>query len=107
MTSERWRQAFLDEACVGGQEVRRQAQGLLDTGSRESTLDHPVWEAVANTSASVAVGTHLVAYRIESVPGKGGMGVVYRAPDTKLNRTVAVKLLSSDLANAAAWSRDV
>src|ERR1700678_3636723 len=45
MTSERWRQAFLDEACGGGEELRRQVQSLLDTGSSENIVDHPVWEA--------------------------------------------------------------
>ena len=44
-------------------------------------------------------------YRIESSLGQGGMGVVYRALDTKLNRPVAIKFLSDDLADAAARRR--
>ena len=50
-------------------------------------------------------GTVGGVYRIESRLGEGGMGTVYRALDTKLNRTVAVKFLADDLADAAARRR--
>ena len=39
------------------------------------------------------IGGSLLHYRIESQLGQGGMGVVYRALDTKLNRPVAIKVL--------------
>jgi serine/threonine-protein kinase len=42
-------------------------------------------------------GTRLGPYKIESPIGAGGMGEVYRATDTRLNRNVAVKILSSRL----------
>jgi serine/threonine protein kinase/tetratricopeptide (TPR) repeat protein len=50
-------------------------------------------------------GTQLGSYRVESQLGEGGMGTVYRALDTKLNRPVAIKVLSDDLADAAARRR--
>jgi serine/threonine protein kinase len=50
-------------------------------------------------------GTQLGPYRIECQLGEGGMGAVYRALDTKLNRPVAIKFLSADLADAAARRR--
>jgi predicted Ser/Thr protein kinase len=53
----------------------------------------------------LAPGTQLGAYRIETLLGKGGMGVVYRAADTRLNRPVAVKLLSNSVADPAARRR--
>src|SRR5436305_715876 len=51
-------------------------------------------------------GTKLGPYEIQSPLGAGGMGEVYRARDTRLNRTVAVKVLPSHLAqNAEARER--
>src|SRR5215831_17849742 len=46
----------------------------------------------------IASGTRLGPYQIESALGAGGMGEVYRARDTRLDRQVAVKILSSALA---------
>lgn len=43
------------------------------------------------------IGTLLNQYRLDEVIGQGGMGVVYRALDTNLERVVAVKVLSSTL----------
>src|SRR5690242_1802383 len=44
-------------------------------------------------------------YRIEAPLGEGGMGTVFRALDTKLNRPVAVKFLSDDFADVTARRR--
>ena len=47
----------------------------------------------------IAIGTRLGAYQITSLLGQGGMGEVYRATDTKLNRDVALKLLPEQFAS--------
>src|SRR5437588_12213023 len=45
---------------------------------------------------SVGVGTHLGSLEITALLGKGGMGEVYRARDSKLKRDVAIKILPEE-----------
>ncbi|MET8450327.1 serine/threonine-protein kinase [Streptomyces sp. NPDC005209] len=47
---------------------------------------------------SELIGQQVAGYRIESAIGRGGMAVVYRAHDLRLDRTVALKLLAPELA---------
>jgi Tol biopolymer transport system component/predicted Ser/Thr protein kinase len=80
--------------------IRDELESLLTaTISREKPAPE------RNNRTAIRAGTQFGPYRIEHVLGEGGMGVVYRALDTKLNRPVAVKLLSDDLADAAARRR--
>jgi serine/threonine protein kinase len=127
MTPERWqrieelyrsaqersagsRDAFLSEACQGDEELRRQVDSLLRGNgfSRDglhAEVDPLETGVQAAGEAGVGPGTQLGVYRIESAIGAGGMGVVYKGFDTKLNRPVAVKLLSSRVADRAARIR--
>ena len=47
--------------------------------------------------AVLSIGTRLGPYEIVSAIGEGGMGEVYQATDTRLDRTVAIKVLRADL----------
>ncbi len=56
-------------------------------------------------SVALASGDTFAAYRIESVVGRGGMGVVYRAADLRLERPVALKLVAPELAEDEVFRR--
>ena len=67
---------------------------------------NPDWEKIERAKPmAIEAGTLLGPYRVEAAIGEGGMGVVYRALDTKLNRPVAVKFLFDELADPAALRR--
>jgi serine/threonine protein kinase len=53
---------------------------------------------------TLAAGTKLGPYEILAPLGAGGMGEVYRARDTRLDRTVAIKVLPSHLSEDTARS---
>jgi len=55
---------------------------------------------------ALAPGTRLGAYEILSLVGSGGMGEVYRARDPRLDRDVAIKILSETFAADADRLRD-
>src|SRR5678816_3146856 len=54
---------------------------------------------------SIVVGTRLGSLEVTALLGKGGMGEVYRGRDIKLNRPVAIKILSADMVDAMACRR--
>jgi eukaryotic-like serine/threonine-protein kinase len=55
-------------------------------------------QIVRSTKMDIAAGTRLGRYEIRSLLGKGGMGEVYLAQDTKLERIVAIKILPANVA---------
>ena len=82
--------------------IRAEVESLLAAHGRAGDF---LSTAASPASDSLSPGTQLGQYRIEAKLGQGGMGTVHRALDMRLNRPVAIKFLSSELADASARRR--
>lgn len=92
------RAAFLDEACRDDASLRAEVESLLGYQAQaRSFIEAPAFQVAADLIAAnddeLETGQLLGGYKILKVIGKGGMGEVYLAEDSALNRKVALKLV--------------
>jgi serine/threonine protein kinase len=96
------REQFLEEACAGDVLLRTEVESLLGFQDRARTfIESPAYE-IASTilvekNSELTPGQRLGDYNIVSLLGEGGMGEVYLAMDTKLQRHVAIKIVKHGL----------
>ena len=101
------RAVFLDEACLGDPTLRAEVDSLIAAHEHAGCfLEAPAAETDAVQSrGSIAdqdslVGSRLGQYLITRRLGRGGMGVVYLADDTRLGRQVAIKALAPEFSRS-------
>ena len=95
------REAFLAGAAQGDDALRREVESLVAHDGAPVLIDGLMSElaaALLEPDATLEPGSRVGPYRIERLLGAGGMAQVYLATDTRLHRTVAVKVLPPSLA---------
>jgi serine/threonine protein kinase len=91
------RTGFLEKACQNDAALKNEVEALLERHDNDSFLEKPASrvfpDLFVDEMESIPAGKKLGPYVVTEKIGHGGMGIVYRAHDDRLDRPVAIKML--------------
>ena len=96
------RSDFLDQACGDDPSLREEVEALLTADeSNEDFLNLPAYEFAASimVESEFSAGQKIGPYTVLCPLGSGGMGQIYLAEDARLQRKIALKLISQQFAS--------
>lgn len=101
------RPEYLDHACAGDEDLKAEVESLIEAHEEAGDyLEVPAASLESALAASYRPGQRIGPYELVREIGRGGLGLVYLAVDTRLARQVALKLLpASSTADPQARAR--
>jgi tetratricopeptide (TPR) repeat protein len=97
------RVAFLDEACGGEPDLRKQVEAMVEAHEQTASLEEPV--VARSGDGDPAKGLRVGRYEVRRTIASGGMGTVYEATQDQPHRLVALKVLRRGAASRQALKR--